>query len=135
MPKSLNVCLPQRSFHLVFIEEVSNFFEPIHTSCVFSKLIFRPDIFANLPVLLTFHSMIFLSRQETLSSAYCEILCSDWFIYIPFIALLFHTLFDKNSAQIMNIYGDRGPPCRHPRLIEKKEDRLPFCITADDIPL
>ena len=29
MPKSLNVCLPHRSFHLVFfIEEVSIFFEP-----------------------------------------------------------------------------------------------------------
>ena len=137
MPKSLNVCLPHRSFHLVFIEEVSNVFEPIHTSCVFSKLIFRPDIFAKSisSFNISFNDFSEPSKNTYVSSAYCEILCSDWFISIPFIALLFLTLFDKNSAQIMNIYGDRGSPCRHPRLIEKKEDRSPFCITADDIQL
>ena len=99
-----------------------------------SKL--RPDIFSksSSSFNISFNDFSEPSRNTDVLSAYCEILCSDWFICIHLIDLLFLTLFDKNSVQIMNIYSDRGSPCRKPRLIEKKEDRLPLCITADDIP-
>ena len=41
IPNSLNLSTPQFSFHLVFIESVLYFFEPIHTTCVFVKITFR----------------------------------------------------------------------------------------------
>ena len=43
---SLNMSTPQFSFHLVFIESVLYFFEPIHTTCVFVKFTLRPENFA-----------------------------------------------------------------------------------------
>ena len=46
IPNSLNLSSPQFSFHLVFIESVLYFFEPIHTTCVFVKFTFRPENFA-----------------------------------------------------------------------------------------
>ena len=106
MPKSLNACLPHRSFHLVIIEEVSNFFEPIHTCRVFSKLNFELDVFAksSSSFTISFNDFSEPSRNTDVSSTYYEILCSDWFICLPFIYLLFLTLFDKNPAQIMNIH-------------------------------
>ena len=89
MPKSLNVCLPHRSVHLVCIEEVSNVFEPIHTSCVFSKLIFRPDIFAKTSSSfnISFNNFSEPSRNTDVSSAYCES-CALIGLYV-FLLLLF----------------------------------------------
>ena len=46
IPNSLKLSTPEFSFHLVFIESVLYFFEPIHTTCVYVKLTFRPENFA-----------------------------------------------------------------------------------------
>ena len=46
IPNSLNVFTLQFSLHLVFIESVLYFFEPIHTTCVFAKFTLRPEYFA-----------------------------------------------------------------------------------------
>ena len=46
IPNSLNLSPTQFSFHFVFIESVLYFFEPIHTTCVFVKLTFMPENFA-----------------------------------------------------------------------------------------
>ena len=44
IPNSLNLSTPGFSFHLVFIESVLYFFEPIHTTCVFEKFTLRLEI-------------------------------------------------------------------------------------------
>ena len=64
------------------------------------------------------------------SSAYCENLCSEFQISILLRTLLCLILLAKYSAQIMNMYGERGS-WRQLRLIWKKGDKSPFCMTAD----
>ena len=56
--KSLNVSLPHRSFHLVFIEDVSSFKPNPYKLCLL-KVNFRPDIFAKSPSSfnITFHDV------------------------------------------------------------------------------
>ena len=78
IPKILNLLLPQESFHLVLIALVLCFFEPIHTTCVLSKLILRPYTFANLSrsVNVQFRASDDPSKNIDVSSAYCEILNS-----------------------------------------------------------
>ena len=104
MPKRLKVCLPQSSFHFVLIAFVSIVLEPIHTNCVFLKLTLRPDIIAKSSNSFnnSFNDFPEPSRNMDVSSAYCEILCSEFPTLIPLMYLLF-LLFGKNSAQIIKI--------------------------------
>ena len=46
-PQQPKFLVPHASFHLVLIVTELCFLDPIQTSCVLSKLILRPDIFAN----------------------------------------------------------------------------------------
>ena len=46
IPNSLNLSTPQFSFHLVFIESMLYYFEPIYTTCVFEKFTLRSEYFA-----------------------------------------------------------------------------------------
>ena len=63
IPNSLNLFTLQFSFHLVFIESVLYFFEPIHTTCVFAKFTLRPEYFAFFFLArLVFHLEIILTR-------------------------------------------------------------------------
>ena len=125
MPKSLKVCLPHNSFHFVLIELVSNFLAPIRTSCVLSKLTLRPDIAAKKSNSFksSFNELSEPSRNMDMSSAYCEILCSEFPILIPLISLLSLILLAKNSAHIMKMYGERGSPWRQPQPTWKKDDK------------
>ena len=83
-------------------------FEQIHTSCVLLKFTLRPDILAKSSYSFntSFKDFFDPSRNIEVSSAYFDILCSEFIILIhdvPFIFLLCLILFAKNSAQTIKM--------------------------------
>ena len=72
IPNRLNLSTPQFSFHLVFIESVQYFFEPIHTTRVFVKFTCSPENFAYFSSSLnvSFRDSSDLYSMTDVSSAY-----------------------------------------------------------------
>ena len=128
IPNSLNMLTPHCNFHLVFIESVLYFLEPIHSTCVLEKLTLSPDFLANSSSSfnVSFRESSEPSNITVVSSAYCVRTKSLLLIFIPLIFSLFLIFMANISAQSINIYGEIGSPCLHPRSVLKKEERLPL---------
>ena len=70
------------------------------------------------------------SKIKQVSSANCDI--RNCIIYSDALIFSFFLIFvAKNSAHIIKKYGKRGSPWRHLRLILKKDDKYPDCMTVD----
>ena len=96
---------PHTNFNFVLIVSALYFFFPIQITLVLSKFMFKPDNFENLDGTFNvlFKDLSDLSRIILVTSANCERLNSVWFIFIPFIGLLFLMLMDKISAHKMKM--------------------------------
>ena len=75
-----------------------------------------------------FFSPLFIS---CVSSANWDILCSTLFIQIPLISLSSRIMITKISTHKINMYGDIGSPCRHPRSSVNHWVVCPLTITVD----
>ena len=63
--------------------------------------------------------------MTVVSSAYCVVIKSLLFIFIPFIFSFCFIFNARISAHSISIYGEIGSPCLQPPSVLKKEERLP----------
>ena len=104
-------------------------------ACVWSAFKNRPDPFQNLLIASIefsngFFFFFFPLFISCVSSANWDILCSTLFIQIPLISLYSLVMIAKISTQKINMYGDIGSPCRHPRSTVNHWVVCPFTITV-----
>ena len=108
---------------------------PSHMARVFHAFKKRPVIFSKDDVdgfNDRFKLMLSPSSTISVSSAYCEILCSVSPMEIPIIFLCCRVINASNLTHTTNKYGDIGSPCLQPLWIE---NHCPLTATVDFISL
>ena len=110
---------------------------PSHMALVFPAFKKRPNFFPNISMIFIVLSNEFLSPSNiiSISSAYCEILCSVSPMEIPLIFLSSQIIVASISTNNINKYGDIGSPCLQPLWIKNHCDNCPLTATVDFIPL